>query len=111
MRSAAVLVLCALPLGGCLRDPQAEAARQGTQDLLRFENVVQQTACERAHTAVALAAGPDRLIWGAAAAAPTPAEAKALALTRCTTRARQTGVGAPCAVYAVDGRPLYLERN
>lgn len=110
MRPAVVLVLCALPLsGGCPRNPQADAAGPGARDLAQFEEVVRQTGRERAHTAVALAAGPEHIGWGTAVAAPSPERAKALALARCTMHARLRGVGAPCSLYAIDGRPLYLE--
>ena len=111
MRPTSVVLLCALPIGGCLREPQTDAGGQGVRDLAQFEAVVRQTASEPAHNAVALAAAPDRLFWGAAIGAPTPAEARALALSRCATRARRNGIAAPCSVYAVDGRPLYLGRN
>jgi len=111
MRPAAVIFLCVLPIGGCVREPQPGGDGQAERDLAAFDAVVRQTASERAHTAVALAAGPDRFCWGAAVAARTPGEARKLALARCTMRARPNGIAAACSVYAVDGRPLYLEPN
>jgi hypothetical protein len=109
VRPAAIALLCVLPIGGCLRDPQADAGTAGAQDLARFEAAAREAARGRAHTAVALAAGPEHIGWGIAEAAPTPERARALALARCTARARLNGIGARCSVYAIDGRPLYLE--
>ena len=111
MRSAVVALVCSLPVCGCLVEPQAGAGAQGARDLAQFEAAVRQTASEPAHTAVALAAAPDRLFWGAAAGAATPAEARTLALSRCTVNARLSGFAVPCSLYAADGRVLYLERN
>ncbi len=108
---AALAFLCVLPIGGCLRDPQADDDARKPRDLARFEEAVRQTATGRAHTAVALAAGPERIFWGTAVAAPTRERARALALSRCTMRARLGHGAAACSVYAVDGRPLYLEAN
>jgi hypothetical protein len=114
MRLAALVFLCALPFGsGCLRDGNAHAqsAAASAPELAQFEEVVARIAREPAHTAVAFAAGPDQLSWGVAVAARTAAEARALALSRCTVRARLARITASCALYAVDGRALYLERN
>ncbi|HVP07954.1 MAG TPA: hypothetical protein VMT02_00405 [Burkholderiales bacterium] len=111
MRPAAFALLCVLPVGGCLRDPQADAAAPGARDLARFEQVARETARERAHTAVALAADPERIFWGTAVAAPTRERARALAIARCTMRARLSHASAPCSVYSIDGRPLYLDAN
>jgi hypothetical protein len=115
MRPATVVLLCALPLGGgCVREghpgPSARLT-DGNRELALFEDVVRQTARQRAHTAVALAAGPDRLVWGVAVSEPTAATAKSLALSRCIARVKQDKVPAPCAIYAVNGRPQFLDEN
>jgi hypothetical protein len=115
MRPAAVVVLCALPLGaGCMREGSPDSRADlpaGTRDLALFEHVVQQTARERAHTAVALAAGPERLAWGVAVSEPTAATAKKLAMSRCKTRVKLESVPARCKIYAVNGHPQFLDEN
>jgi hypothetical protein len=115
MRPAAVVLLCALPIcTGCLREENPGAwvrSQAGTRELALFESVVQQSARERPHTAVALAAGRDRLVWGVAESAPTAAVAKTLAMSRCLARAKLDRVAAPCAIYAVNGRPQFLDEN
>jgi hypothetical protein len=113
MRRATVVLVCALPLGGgCVREDNPApwaGLHGGNQELARFEDVVRQTAHEREHTAVALAAGPDRLVWAVAVSEPTVAVAKALAMSRCMTRVKQDRVPASCAIYAIDGRPRFLD--
>jgi len=110
-----VALLCALPFCiGCLRDrhPQAEpGANGGARELALFEAAAERAARAQAHTAVALAAGPSQLAWGVAVAAPTDSNARALALSRCATAAKLSGIAARCTLYAVDGQPLYREQN
>lgn len=109
MRPATLLLVCVLPLDGCLGDPRSDADAPNNRQLTQFEEAVHEAACGGTHTAVALAAGPEELFWGTAMAAPTRERASALALARCRVRARLHGVSEPCSLYAVDGRPLYLE--
>jgi len=110
VRAATLALACALPLsGGCVREPQAEARERLVRDLERFEAAVRDATCARPHSAVALAAGTERLAWGAALGAPSERRAKALALARCRMRAREAGVVAPCHLYLAGGYVLTVD--
>jgi hypothetical protein len=74
-----------------------------------FEETRSRTDREPENNAIAVAIDARQWAWGTASFAATEDQAKALALHRCQEQAGLKGVANPCAIYSVNGQPIYFD--